>query len=81
MGSVEVDGAAEEGDRRCRPLVAEHLDVGQAGGVVDADVDDSQPIPRACPVRLAVIRWPAPSPILTSFLTSMWISSPARRRS
>jgi hypothetical protein len=33
------DGAAQESDGRGRFLVLENLDVGQAGGVVDRDVD------------------------------------------
>ena len=36
----EVDGAAQEADRGARLLVLQDLDVGQACGVVDADVDE-----------------------------------------
>jgi hypothetical protein len=37
--AVEGDCAAEEADRGCRLLVREHLGVGEAAVVVDADVD------------------------------------------
>ena len=40
VGTVEADGAAQEADRRDRPFIAQDLDVGKAGGVVDADVDE-----------------------------------------
>ena len=39
VGGEVGDRAAEEADRGRRFLVLEHLDVGEPGGVVDADVD------------------------------------------
>src|SRR3954453_6940772 len=39
VAAEEANGAAEEGDRGLRLLVAEYLDVGHPRGVVDTDVD------------------------------------------
>jgi hypothetical protein len=39
VGAVEADRPPQEADRGGRLLVGQDLDVGQAGGVVDADVD------------------------------------------
>ena len=66
-------------------LVGEHLDVGQAGGVVDANVDDSQPIRRSRERGEAITAVAgdamARPRIRPSFLTSTWTSSPGRFRS
>jgi hypothetical protein len=37
VAAEEAHGALEEGDRAVGSLVAQELDVGQAGGVVDRD--------------------------------------------
>jgi hypothetical protein len=37
--AVESDGPLQEADRRRCLLVGENLDVGEAGAVIDADVD------------------------------------------
>ena len=56
------DGAAQEADRRYRLLVLEHLDVGEPGGVVDADVHVLPADRRGCGVRRSPLtRWPAPA--------------------
>src|SRR5947209_8793768 len=39
VAAVKGDGAAQEGDRSCRFLIAEHLGVGETAVVVDGDVD------------------------------------------
>ena len=85
---VERDGAAQERDRGGGFLVGEHLGVGQAGGVIDRDVNgvpapSSAATPAASVARgprcaLPVTRLPAPPRMRPSFLTSMWISSPGR---
>src|SRR5579862_3745335 len=54
VGAVVGDGAAEEASRRGRLLVAEHLDVGDPGGVVDADVDVLPADPAASCAAVAV---------------------------
>jgi hypothetical protein len=40
VAAVERDGAAQEVDSGARALVGEDLDVGQAGAVIDGDVDE-----------------------------------------
>jgi hypothetical protein len=40
VAPVEGDRPAQEGDAGPRLRVAQDLDVGQAGGVIDADVDE-----------------------------------------
>jgi transposase len=70
-------------------LVGQDLRVGQAGGVIDADVDElpaggSQPLCPDLELALAVARDPVPAPlalIRPSFLTSTCTSSPGRLRS
>ena len=49
VGGVEGDRAAQEADRGRGLLVGEHLDVGQAGGVIDADVHEFPAAARAAP--------------------------------
>jgi hypothetical protein len=38
VGAVEANGTAQEADDGLGLLVGKHLDVGEAGGVVDADM-------------------------------------------
>jgi hypothetical protein len=93
VSGEELDRATQERDRRRRLLVGQDLGVGQAGRVVDGDVDcvpavDASPDPEPSVIlglpflaRPAVMRLPAPLVIRPSFLTSMWISSPGIARS
>src|SRR5215211_11179 len=54
VAGVERDGAAQEPDRGRGLLVAENLHVGQAGGVVDADMHELPALRRAAPARATV---------------------------
>ncbi len=40
VSRVEGNGSPQEADRGAGPLIAQDLDVGEAGGVIDADVDE-----------------------------------------
>ena len=85
-GGEVRDGAAKEADRGDRFLVLEHLDVDEAGRVVDRDVH----VLPADGLWRAVMAWRAragwsPSDAMSgaarirpSFLTSTWTSSPGR---
>ena len=55
-------GALQEASRGLRPLVGEHLDVGEAGGVVDADVAElpTSLLLEALLRRSARVRWRLP---------------------
>jgi hypothetical protein len=83
VAAIERQRAPQQADRGRGLLVVEHLDVGQPGGVVDRDVDV---LPAGAAGALsgpAVARDPVPGAALdpAELLTSMWISSPAWRRS
>jgi hypothetical protein len=78
---LSVINGTQEANLGPRLFVVQHLHMGEAGGVVDADVDA---LPASAPawwVRLPITRCPVPISIRTSFLMSMWISSPGRARS
>ena len=66
-GVEEHDRAAEKPDRGHRAFVAQHLDVGQAGGVIDADMHELIPDRAAPRAALSsgcsaapVTPWPTP---------------------
>ena len=74
-----AQGADQEAGDRLALLVRQDLDVGEARGVVDRDVDE---LPPGTLRALAAI---AGDPVsdaaeAASFLTSRWTSSPARAR-
>ena len=56
VAAVEGDGAAQKAGGGRGPLVCEHLDVGEPGGVIDADVHElpalRRPAPAGAPVGL-----------------------------
>ena len=82
VGAVVSDGAAQKRGSGDGLLVCEHFDVGQAGGVVDADVDVLPADPACCvvlPVAVDAVTGAGRS--APSFLTSMCTSSPGRLRS
>src|SRR4051812_19268730 len=54
MRGVEGDGAAQETGGGWAFFVGEHLGVGQAGGVIDADVDEFPALWRAATASSAV---------------------------
>ena len=62
MAGEEPDRPAQKAGRARRPLVGEDLDVGKAGGVVDADVDEF-PADRALDARASVRRRVVPRPV------------------
>ena len=77
------DGGVEKRHGALLGVIGRDLDEGDAGGVVDADMDElpadaSDPGPGLC--DHPVMRWPT-ALNLTSFLMSMWISSPGCSRS
>ena len=62
VATVEGQRPAQKADRGERPLVAQHLDVGKTGGVVDADVNASQPSwRRRTPEPSVLVGLPAPA--------------------
>lgn len=89
----ELDGSPEERDDGERLVVGEYLGVGQAGAVIDRDVNVFPPgvwrrfpaassrVRREPRFAMPVMRAPAPRSIRPSRLTSMWMSSPGRARS
>jgi hypothetical protein len=83
--SVEGDGPAQERDRGGGAFVGENFDIGQAGAVVDGDVDELPALvvdPAMVPTgALAAQDAVSGAPDPAELLTSMWISSPGRARS
>jgi len=77
VGLEEGECAGEEGAGAFLALVGQEFGVGEAGGVVDGDV---QVLPADPAGAAGVIAMDAVADAI-SFLVSMWISSPGRSRS
>lgn len=75
------DGSAQEPDGAGAGLLVEDLDVGEAGGVIDRDVDEPADPAAAGVRRSPLTRWPGQPicPIWPIFLMSLWIGSPGWR--